>query len=154
MIPIEKTDTETPIQQDDGGGNASGITRGRVIRYKSLAHNLLWNECVMCHRKGTLLKTPATGEGENVWTCGKCGEVNPPDELISYFGDVMNNEVDFPDCPPIMLAAMSRSAKTLFRHSQGEDVSRSEAGNAARHLIRLAERYGAEQEPWFGDAER
>ena len=80
--------------------------------------------------------------------------MNPPNELISYFNDVMNNEVDFPDCPPIMMAAMSRSAKTLFRHSKGENVSRTEAGNMARLLIRLVERYGAEQEEWFDEAEK
>ena len=62
MIRFETTDTEDPIQPDDGGADASGIIRGRVIHFNSMAHEPLWNECVMCHIKGTLLKTPVTGE--------------------------------------------------------------------------------------------
>jgi hypothetical protein len=153
MIRFEKTDTEKSVLPDDGGVDASGITRGRVIHFKSRPHEPLWNECVMCHRKGTLVETPATGEDESVWTCRKCGEVNLPDEIHAYFDNVMDNEVNMPECPPIMMAAMSRYAKMLFEQSEGEHVSRAEAGNAARHLIRLVERYGAEQEAWFDNAE-
>ena len=154
MTRFVTTDTEKPIQPDDGGADASSIIRGRVIHFKSMAYEPLWNECVMCHRKGALLKTPVTGEDENVWTCRKCGEVNPPGEMRDYFDDVMNNEVDIPECPPIMMTAMSECAKMLFRHFKGEHVSRAEAGNAARLLIRRVERYGAEEEEWFDDAEK
>lgn len=154
MIRFVTTDTEKPIQPDDGSADVSGIGRGRVIRYISRAPNPLWNECVRCHRKGTLVETPATGKDEKVWTCRKCGDVNPPGEIDAYFGDVMFNDVNAPECPPIMMAAMSEGAKMLCRHFKGEYVSRAEAGNAARLLIRRVERYGAEEEEWFDDAEK
>ncbi len=90
-----------------------------------------------------LVETPATGKDEKAWSCRKCGDVNPPDEIHAYFDDVMDNETNMPECPPIMTAAMSRCAEVLFRHSKGEHVSRAEAGNAARLLIRRVERGGA-----------
>ncbi len=153
MIRFVTTDEENPIQPDDGNAGAEGGGRC-VTRYISRPPRPLWNECVRCHRRGTLVETPATGGERKAWSCLKCGEVNPPDEIHAYFDDVMHNEVNMPECPPILTTAMLRHAKMLFRHSHGEDVSRSEAGNAARHLIRLAERYGAEQEAWFDDAEK
>ncbi len=154
MIRFVTTDTEKPIQPDDGSADVSGIGRGRIIHLMSSTHEPLWNECVRCHRKSTLVETPATGDDKNVWTCRKCGDVNPPDEIHAYFDDVMDNEVNMPECPPIMTAAMSRCAEMLFRHSKGEHVSHAEAGNAARLLIRRVERDGAEQEPWYDDAEK
>lgn len=153
MIRFETTDTERPIQPDDGRADASGVGHKRVTHYFSSRPRPLWNECVRCHRKGTLVEMPATGDDEKVWKCRKCGDVNPPDEIHAYFDDVMDNEVNMPECPPIMMAAMLKSADTLFRYSRGEHVSRAEAGNIARLLIRRVERYGVEQEEWFDDVE-
>ncbi len=154
MIRDEMIDTGKPIRPDGGSADVSGIGNKRVTHYFSSPPRPLWNECVRCHRMNTLVETPATGDDETVWKCRKCGDVNPPDEIHAYFDDVMDNEVNAPECPPIMTAAMSRCAEILFRHSKGEHVSRAEAGNAARLLIRRVERYGVEQEAWFDDAER
>lgn len=154
MIRFVMTDEENPIQPDNGSADAEGGGGRCVVRYISRIPRPLWNECVRCHRKGTLVKTLATGGEQKAWKCRKCGEVNPPDEINDYFDDIMGNEVNMPECPPIMTTAMSRCAKMLFRHSKGEPVSRAEAGNAARLLIRRVERYEVEQEEWFDDAEK
>ncbi len=154
MIRFVMTDEEYPIQPDDGNADTEEGGGRCITRYIPRAPRPLWNECVRCHRKGTLVETPATGRERKVWRCRKCGDVNPPGEIHDYFDDVMGNEVNMPECPPIMTAAMSRCAKTLFRHSKGEPISRTKAGDTARLLIRLVERYGAEEEEWFDDAEK
>lgn len=152
MIRDETIDTGKPIRPDGGSADVSGIGHKRVTHYFSSPPRPLWNECVRCHRKGTLVETPPTGDDEKAWKCRKCGDVNPSGEIHAYFDDVMDNEVNMPECPPIMMAAMLKSADTLFRYSRGEPLSRVEAGNIARLLIRRVEHYGVEQEEWFDDA--
>ncbi len=154
MIRDETIDTGKPIRPADGNADVSGVRRGRVIRYAPLTPDPLWNECVRCHRRDTMVETPASGKDGKVWNCRKCGETNTPGEMDAYFGDVMFNDMNTSECPPVMTTAMSRCAEILFRHSKGEHVSRAEAGNAARLLIRRVERYAAEPEAWYDDAEK
>lgn len=154
MLRDEKIDTVKPIQRDGGSADVRGVGRGGVTHYFSPSSRPLWNECVRCHRMDIMVETPASGKDGKVWNCRKCGETNTPDEMDAYFGDVMCNDMNTSECPPIVMSVMSRCAQMFLGHSKGEHVSRAEAGNAARLLIRRLEAYGAEREAWFDDAER
>ena len=70
MFRDEMIDAAKPIQPDGGSADAEGVSRRRVTHYFSSTPRPLWNECVRCHQKGTLVETPATGNDENVWRNG------------------------------------------------------------------------------------
>ena len=113
---------------------------------------LIWNECARCHRRNTLEETPADEADDKEWRCRACREVIPYREVWGYQDDVMTNVTGMPDCPPIIMAAMSRSGEMLLGISRGERVGPAAAGNMARLLLRLLEQYGIEQEEWHDRA--
>ena len=115
---------------------------------------LIWNECARCHRTDTLEEMPADEAADKEWRCRACGEVIPYREVWGYQDDVMSNVTGMPDCPPILMAAMSRSGETLLRISRGEQVGPVVAGNMARLLLRLLEQYGAKREEWHDRADK
>ena len=117
-------------------------------------HGLLWDECARCHRNRTLEEMPAEGADERKWRCRVCGEVISYGEAYGYQDDVMTNVSNMPDCPTIVMAAMSRSGEMLLGISRGERVDPAVAGNMARLLLRLLERYGAEQEERYDTADK
>ena len=122
--------------------DSSGLTDPRGV---------LWFECLACHRMRTIeLVTDAApdGDGGVRWRCRKCGWSGTPGELYEYQSGLLLNLTETPDCPPIVREVLTRCGHLLYRVSRGDSNAIAEAGNAARHAVRVLEHY-ANYEEWF-----
>jgi len=109
----------------------------------------LWRECLDCHRMRTIERvTEPDADGMVAWKCGQCGWIGKPRELYQYQTNLLLNLVETPDCPPIVRDTLAKCGQLLYRISRGHAVANAEAGNAARHAVRVLDHYGPWDE-WF-----
>jgi hypothetical protein len=115
------------------------------------ARGPLWFECLRCHRLRTIEEVADAAPGGDsgaLWRCRKCGWSGTPGELYEYQTGLLLNLVETPDCPPIVREVLARCGHLLYRISRGQRDAVAEAGNAARHAVRVLDHFGA-YEDWF-----
>ncbi len=108
----------------------------------------LWPECLTCHRLDTLERGEDTPDCQPEWRCSRCGAVTPQAEIWDYETELLLNIAKIPKCPPLVLSVLERCASMLFLASEGEPPTPDEAGNMARHALRVLDQYGAVMEDW------
>jgi hypothetical protein len=107
----------------------------------------LWRECLGCHRLRTIERmtnTAPDGGGGASWRCKHCGWSGRAEAIYQYQTSLLLDLVETPDCPPIVRDTLARCGQLLYRISRGHAVASAEAGNAARHAVRVLDHYG----PW------
>jgi len=111
----------------------------------------LWEECLVCHRMRTIEEVADAapdGDGGVRWRCRKCGWSGTPGQLYEYQSGLLLNLTETPDCPPIVRDTLAKCGHLLYRISRGHAVASAEAGNAARHAVRVLDHY-APWDEWF-----
>ena len=83
-----------------------------------------------------------------MWRCGKCGFEASGREVWEYQTGLLLSISEVPDCPPIVREVLTRCGHLLYRISRGQRDAVAEAGNAARHAVRVLDHYG-NYEDWF-----
>jgi hypothetical protein len=105
----------------------------------------LWQECLACHRLRTIAAVDAGEDGgDQQWRCGKCGFESSGREVWEYQTGLLLSISEVPDCPPIVREVLAECGQLLYRISRGQRDAVAEAGNAARHAVRVLDHYG----PW------
>jgi hypothetical protein len=111
----------------------------------------LWRECLGCHRLRTIEEVADAAPGGDraaTWRCRRCGWAGTPGELYEYQTGLLLNLVETPDCPPIVREVLAECGHLLHRISRGDRDAIAEAGDAARHAVRILEHY-ADYDDWF-----
>jgi len=113
------------------------------------AHGPLWFECLRCHRLRTIAAAGDGGaSGGRRWRCAECGFESSGREVWEYQTGLLLSISEVPDCPPIVREALAKCGHVLHRISRGDRGAVAEAGNAARHAVRVLDHYGPWDE-WF-----
>jgi len=112
----------------------------------------LWFECLRCHRLRTIAVAGADeASGCRRWRCARCGFEADGRDVWEYQTAVLLNITESPHCPPIVRDALARCGHLLHRIAKNDRKAVAEAGDAARHAVRVLEHY-ADYEDWFHQA--
>ena len=113
------------------------------------ARGPLWFECLRCHRLRTVgAADDGDAGGGQRWRCAECGFEADGRDVWKYQTNLLLNLVETPNCPPIVREVLAKCGQLLYRISRGQRDAIAEAGNAARHAVRVLDHY-ASHEDWF-----
>ena len=90
-------------------------------------------------------------DGAATWRCRRCGFEADGRDVWEYQTAFLLDLTESPQCPPIVREALTRCGHILHRVSRGDRGAVAEAGNAARHAVRVLDHY-ADYQDWFHQA--
>ena len=111
----------------------------------------LWMECLACHRLRTIEEVADAAPGGDraaTWRRRRCGFEADGRDVWEYQTTLLLNITEQPTCPPIVREVLARCGRVLYRISRGDRDAIAEAGDAARHAVRILEHY-ADYDDWF-----